>query len=337
MTSGSSDQFYFTDGLENLEIMLHVIRSFGEELPSACQNSCQEAWAIFDSFLLKYGSNYDIAERTTRVLRHGITLFGDAGLPVAASVVVRMSLGFESTGFPSYLWIAGKVIGSFGTESNQALQGAFREMYERSTNKVVSLLQTKPPGDIPDGTSVCLICVAECSYVEFIVLEDFLQMLLQLIEFAPDTYFQSPAFPLAFRAAMAALTVVHSDIIFASLDLIRITLTHDSLVSNNPARPPKFPIYASAIRGVFDKEGFELVGYLLSGLVGEFPEDSTSAVVSIFRVISAVWTSQLQSWLPLVLQQLPTTTVPNQAKTQFLSDVSRSVIPFSQYSIVDIL
>jgi transportin-3 len=304
--------------------MLHIIHSFGEELPAACQNSCQEAWAIFDSFLVKYGSSYDIAERTTRVLRHGITLFGDASLPVAASVVARMSLGFEATGFPSYLWIAGKIIGSVKKENNQALQGAFREVYERSTNKVVSLLQTKPPGDVPDGTSAMFdFGSTEFSFVEFIVLEDFLQMLLQLVEFAPDIYFQSSAFPLAFRAAMAALTVVHSDIIFASLDLIRITLTHDS-IANPPTRPPSMPVFASAIRGVFEKEGFELVGYLLSGLVGDFPEDSTSAVVSIFRVISSVWTSQLLSWLPLVLQQLPTT-ASNQVKTQFLSDVTRFV------------
>lgn len=156
-------------------------------------------------------------------------------------------------------------------------------------------------------------------------------MLLRLIEFAPDIYFQSPAFPLAFRAAMAALTVVHSDIIFASLDLIRSTLTHDSIVSNSSTQPPRFPAFASAIRGVFEKEGFELVGFLLSGLVGDFPEDSTSAVVSIFRVISSAWTSQLLSWLPLVLQQMPTT-VPNQAKAQFLSDVTRLVNTFSPHS-----
>lgn len=142
-----------TDGLENLEIMLHVVHSFGEELPSTCQNSCQEAWIVFDSFLLKYGSTYDVAERTTRVLRHGITLFGDSCLSVAASVIARMSLSFEGTGFPSYLWIAGKVIGTFGNENDQPLRRAFQEMYERSTNKVVSLLQAKPPGDIPDGTS----------------------------------------------------------------------------------------------------------------------------------------------------------------------------------------
>lgn len=132
--------------------MLHVIHSFGEQLPAACQNSCQEAWAVFDNFLAKYGSDYDIAERTTRVLRHGITLFGSAALLVAPSVVARMSIAFEATGFPSYLWIAGKMIGAFGNEEDASLRGVFQEVYERSTRKVVSLLQTKSPRDIPDGT-----------------------------------------------------------------------------------------------------------------------------------------------------------------------------------------
>ncbi|RDB28567.1 Uncharacterized protein C11G11.07 [Hypsizygus marmoreus] len=307
MAPTQDDIVNVNNGLENLEVMLHVIRSFGEELPAACQNSCEEAWLVFDSFLTKYGSSYDIAERTTRVLRHGINLFGDAALPVAPSVVARMSLAFDATGFPSYLWIAGKIIGRFGNEEDLNLRGSFREIYERSTKKVVALLQEKSPGDVPD------------------VLEDFLQMLLQLVEHAPDIFFESPAFPVAFRASMAALTLIHTDIIFASLDLFRIILTHDCLVPGATVPPPKFPLYAAAIRGVFEKEGFEFLGYLLSGLIGDFPEDSTSAVVSIFRVISFVWSSQLLSWLPAVLQQLPTTAAPNEAKTQFLSDITSAV------------
>lgn len=121
---------------------------------------------------------------------------------------------------------------------------------------------------------------------------------------------------------MAALTLVHSDIIFRALELFRIILTHDCLLSDSP-QPPKFPIYASVIHGVVDKEGFVLVGYLLSGLIGDFPEDATSLVVSIFRVIAGLWTSQLLSWLPPVLEQLPTVTAPNQAKNQFMADVTR--------------
>lgn len=144
------------DGLENLEVMFSIIQSFGEVLPAACQNSCQEAWVVFDNFLSKYGTDYDIAERTTRVLRHGAAFFGEAALPVIPSVVGRMSFAFEATGFPCYLWIAGKMIQRFGLEEDQNLRGSFQEVYERSTHKMVSILQTKLPREIPDGM-FCLV------------------------------------------------------------------------------------------------------------------------------------------------------------------------------------
>ena len=131
--------------------MLHVIQTFGDELPAACQNSCEEAWAVFDSFLANYGSDYDLGERVTRVLRHGLTLFGNSALSVAASAMARLTAGFDATGFPSNLWIAGKIIQRFGNEENPSLRGTFQEAYEHSTQKVISLLQVKSPGEIPDG------------------------------------------------------------------------------------------------------------------------------------------------------------------------------------------
>ncbi|KAJ7900248.1 armadillo-type protein [Mycena olivaceomarginata] len=296
------------DGLENLEVMLHVIQGFGEELPPACQTSCRDAWTVLDAFLVKYGADYDIAERTTRVIRHGITLFGDAALPVVPFVVARMSFAFEATGYPSYLWIAGKLIQRYGNEEDADLRGSFREVYERSTNSIVSLLQSKSPGDIPD------------------VIEDYLRMLTSMVPSAPDIFFQSSVFPLAFRTAMAAMTLIHTEIIFASLDLFLLVLTHDCL-NPDPSvpKPPKFSIYASAIQAVIEKDGFQFLGYLLNGLVGDFPEDSISTVVSIFRAIAQVWGAQLLSWLPSVLQQLPISAAPQQAQAQFLSEVTRAV------------
>ncbi|KAF4573006.1 Armadillo-like helical [Pleurotus pulmonarius] len=301
-------------GLENLEVMLHVVRGFGEDLPEACQNTCQEMWTVFDNFITKYGNDYGIAERTTRVLRHGITLYGKAGLNVAPSVVARMAQAFTITGFPSYLWIAGKIVSQYGSEESPGLRASFLGVYETATSKVVSLLQEKTPGDIPD------------------VIEDYVQMLLQLADFAPDVFYQSSAFPLAFRATMAALTMVHSDILFASLDLFRIIFTHECLTdTTNP--PPKYPLYATAIRGVFEKEGFEFLGLLLAGLIGDFPEDSASTVVSIFRATAIVWMQQLLTWLPSILQQLPNSAAPADAKTQFFADVSSS-LQIKQYDKV---
>jgi transportin-3 len=161
-----------------------------------------------------------------------------------------------------------------------------------------------------------------------IVLEDYVQLLLQLLEMAPDIIFQSTVFPLAFRASMAALTLIHSDLVFAALDLFRNILTHDSLASSS-TQPPKFALYAVAIKAVMEKEGFEFVGYLLGGLVGDFPEDSTAVVVSIFRSIAVLFSSQLLTWLPPALQQLPTSSAPHEAKQQFLVDVTKCVPVFS--------
>ncbi|EMD41983.1 hypothetical protein CERSUDRAFT_110525 [Gelatoporia subvermispora B] len=304
-----------TNGLENLEVMLGVVQTFGDELPAACQNSPQEAWSFFDPFIARYGSNYQICERTTRVLRLGLTFFGSAVRPLLPAVLKRMAAAFESTGFSSYLWIAGKIIGRFGNDEDLMLRAAFAEVLERSSSKLVVLLQDKSPSTIPD------------------VVEDYLQMLLQMIEYTPDILFPSSAFPVAFRAAMLALNLVQADIVFAALDFVRMIVTHDCLSPSSTHPPPKFPIYSAAIRPVVEKEGPELVGYLLSGLVGDFPEESTSLVVTIFRVLSALWPAQLLTWLPVVLQQLPVTSAPEQAKRQFMTDVS-SAIQMTQYDKV---
>ncbi|KAI0361316.1 ARM repeat-containing protein [Trametes cingulata] len=293
--------------LENLEVMLGVIQSFGEQLPAACQHTHQEAWAVFEPFLAKYGSEYPICERTTRVLRVGLTFFGATALPIMPSVLTRMASCFESTGFSSYLWMASKIIGRFGNEEDPALRAAFKDVYERSSNKLVSILHEKHPQQIPD------------------VLEDYLQMLLQMIEFTPDVFFPSPAFAVAFRVAMAALTLVHSDIVFAALDLLRTIFSHDCLVPTSEPPPPKFPIYAAAIRPVVEREGQELISLLLSGLVGDFPEEAIGMVVTIFRVLGGLWPTQLRAWLPPAVQQLPSTAAPDQVKSLFLTDINSSI------------
>ncbi|KAL0951319.1 hypothetical protein HGRIS_008025 [Hohenbuehelia grisea] len=293
------------NALENLEVMLHVIQSFGEELPAACQNTCHETWHVFDQLLFRYSSDYGLVERATRVVRHGISLFGDSGLAIAPAVLARMCEGFESSGFSSNLWIAGKIVGHYGTKKSPELRAALSQMFERATSKMVSLLQSKPPGELPD------------------VIEDYIQMLLRLLDLMPEIIFQSSSFPLAFRASMAALTLVHTDVVFAALEFFRIIITHDSLAM--PQSSPEFLLFSTSIKTVIEKEGFAFVGYLLTGLVGDFPEDSASAVVSIFRALAAFWSQQLLAWLPSVLQQLPNTTSPAEAKSQFLSDVTAAI------------
>jgi len=149
-------------------------------------------------------------------------------------------------------------------------------------------------------------------------------MLIQLIQQAPDIFFQSSVFLTAFRASAAGLTIVQSDTIFAALDLFRMIFSHDCLDPHPPkASPPNFILYANSIHNVVDVAGSEFLGYLLNGLVGDFPPESDSMVVSIFRSISATWPGQVLSWAPHILQQLPVTAAPNPIKEQFLTQLTR--------------
>lgn len=141
----------FEDSLECLETMLSVVRTFGSDLPVACQTTCQEAWSCLDLFINKYGSDYDASDRVTRLIRHGLTFFGPAALPVASAVVSRMTSSFEITGNPGYVWIIGKIVSEFGNEEDPTLRAAFKESYNRVSAKVLSLLQEKSPAAIPDG------------------------------------------------------------------------------------------------------------------------------------------------------------------------------------------
>jgi hypothetical protein len=142
-----------TDGLANLEVMLHVVGSFGEQLPPTCHSTCQEVWPVFDTFLAKHGSDYESAEHVTRVLRHALNLFGPAVLTIAADVLRRMSTAFASSGFSCYLWIASKVHSRFGNEEDPLLRNAVKDMYERSTQKLFVMLREKSAAMLPDGDS----------------------------------------------------------------------------------------------------------------------------------------------------------------------------------------
>ena len=131
--------------------MLSVVRTFGDDLPAACQTTCQDAWSCLDLFISEYGSDYDASDRVTRLIRHGLTFFGPAGLPVASAVVSRMTSSFETTGNPGYVWIIGKIVSVFGNEEDPKIRAAFKESYDRVSAKVFSSLQEKSPAAIPDG------------------------------------------------------------------------------------------------------------------------------------------------------------------------------------------
>jgi len=234
--------------------------------------------------------------------------FGDAAVSLAPTMLRRVATTFQSTGFSSFLWLQGKVVSFYGNSSDPAVQVAIKETFEQSCAQVFAMLKIQAPGDMPD------------------VIEDYVHLVLQVVDICPDYAFLSPSLPGIFQTLLTGLTLVQPDIIFPTLDLLRSILGHDSLSSPPSAgQPPNFPRYALAIRQVATANGFQLVGLVLTGLVTHFPEDAVHLVISIFRLLAALWPTELATWLPPVVEQIPVSSLPIPAKSQFLTAIGNAL------------
>lgn len=144
---------------------------------------------------------------------------------------------------------------------------------------------------------------------------------MQVLHQTPDIYFDPLLFPLAFQANCAALTIVQSDVVCSALDTFQAIFNHQCLDPSTP-NPPNFIAYANTIHNVLESQGANFIGFLLMGLIGDFPPETDSLVISIFRIVATTWPTQMLVWLPDVLQRMPPTTVPVQVKQKFIADVT---------------
>ena len=312
--------------------MLAVIQSFGEELPQACQNTCVEVWPVVESVMQNFGGLHYISERSCGTLRLGLQFFGDAALPVIPSVLGRLSGAFESSSHASYIWILGKIVTRFGNEGTPILRNSLRQSFEGVNAHLFGILKMQSADTIPDGKgSLSIVAILRLIFLLMvIVMEDYLHYLLRMLEFCPDLLFLSPSFPNTFRVVLSGLMLYQPDIIYPSLEFILNMLRHDCLTILNaapgPSPPPNFPLYAAAIRGIIEEQGFSLVGFLLAGMLSHFPEDSISTVVTIFKILAQVWPQQMVAWLPGASEHIPNASLPIESRRVFISDFTRCVI-----------
>ena len=213
----------------------------------------------------------------------------------------------------------------FGTRFDKRMSVSAPRSCRSSNNNPLQRSQTVNPRLVDSHNAAANGAL----FVLVTVIEDYVRLLLQIVDFAPDILFPSPAFPASFGAAIAGLTLVQVEICYVALEFLRIVLTHDALlpptsgVEGTPAVvPPKFPIYAQAIRDVVVKQGFQLLGCLLTGFVGDFDEDTTSQVVTIFRAMSGTFPAEMGAWLPAVVEQL-SSSIPASVKEQFMGDYNK--------------
>ncbi|WWC63014.1 uncharacterized protein I303_105612 [Kwoniella dejecticola CBS 10117] len=299
---GQADKTQMTklaDVLEQLDSYLSIVRSI-DPLPQECYNTPSEIYGILDSLLEKYAKSFTISERVGTVLRRGLAFFPTQALePIVQPLLSRMVLSFEQTGYPSFLWITGKVTSKFGdavNSGNQALGGLLVGGFETLTNSMARLLQTKLAIEIPDA------------------MEDYGHLFMAYLTSMPNQILASQSIQMAVSHVLASLTCPATEMILIALDV----LANVSTQSNDPR-----------IASILNTYGKAIVQILINGIVTDFPEDSMDQVQTILHALSSSGSSnpqEIESWFSGAVGGLAGHVVPQEAKQAFLADVHAHLI-----------
>lgn len=149
----------------------------------------------------------------------------------------------------------------------------------------------------------------------FVVLEDYVHLSSLLLYHAPEVFFHPQTFELCFKVSVPVLGVVYNGIVAVALDLFRDILSFEDPIANTP--------YTRLIESVFLKEGVPLISAVLEGVVGDFYEEKTGAVVSIIRSAVVRWPTEVMGALPAIMQSIPTSKASSEAKAQFITEMTR--------------
>ncbi|EIW67770.1 hypothetical protein TREMEDRAFT_74507 [Tremella mesenterica DSM 1558] len=295
MTTESVGKPELTKAAEQIDAFLNVVGTL-TPLPQSCLSTPTAVYAVLDALLARHAQIYYISERTGYVLRRGLTFFPTTALePVLQPMLERMTLAFEQSGYPSYVWIVGKSAAKFANAARGSsphalgvadlLGGAL----ERVTLQVGKMLTSKTAVEIPD------------------VIEDYLHCFLSYLNFLPPLTLSSPILHLSLSHTLSALTCPSTPIISVALDVL-------SILSENQHEPQLPPI--------FRQYGKALLGLCLTGLLQDFPEGSTNAVQSVVNAVCAASeNAEVESWATEAVGGVAGWMLPLSDKEVFLRDL----------------
>ncbi|WVN85688.1 uncharacterized protein L203_100837 [Cryptococcus depauperatus CBS 7841] len=290
-----------SDALEQIDAYLTIVRTL-EPVPETCYPTCGVVYGILDAMLAKYAKIYHISEKVGSVLRRGLTFFPLTALdPILPSLIQRMSIAFEETGYASYLWIIGKIADKFGDAAQRPGGEGIRDMlvksFEGVTKGLARILEGKLAVEVPD------------------VMDDYIHLLLPYLTQLPAIY-SSPHLSLAISHTLQALTCHAPEIILVSLDVLSLLASKLADTQTSHLLQPIFAQYGPAI-----------VSILLKGVVTDFPEDSSDQVQSIMGSLAeTVAVEAVENWMREGLQGVAGYVVPAADKEAFLSQVHECMI-----------
>lgn len=303
-----------SDTLETLDTFLSYVPSLADHLQPECSKTLEQIWAVWDGVLSLYDKNFKVSERACAVIRRGLQFFGNLCLPLLVSIVDRMTVSYERSGCPSYLWITGKVVGLFSETRDPGLESCLKIAFERQSVHAFSTIKEAGAEHTSD------------------VIDDYIHLLLVLLESYPQIIASSSCFASSFPIVLASLELYDPGPLSATLDYVREIVGHESLGVQRPQNgvdapqaPAGFALLAAPIRSVVTQYGFLLCEALLRRLLSDLPEDLSSSVVIIFRLLGEHFPGELSTWLPPIVEQLPVKMASSDDKATFMVTFNNAI------------
>jgi transportin-3 len=162
------------------------------------------------------------------------------------------------------------------------------------------------------------------------------------MDYQPEILIPSSCFHQSFPLVLTCLEFVDPEPVFTSLNYVRQILGHSSLElqaaassssgaggkpgsttnkpgSNQmavPVAPAGYDVFAQSINQVVSQNGYLLSEVLLRRTLTDFPEDSLSTVIILFRLLADFFPTQLATWVPSVVERLSpkVATIPDREK-----------------------
>ncbi|KAH9473766.1 hypothetical protein MJO29_000822 [Puccinia striiformis f. sp. tritici] len=314
-----------SDLLERLDTFLSIINKLEGDLPSDCVKTMGEIWSVISEILEQYGSSIKLSERVCALIRRGLTFYGQACLPLIGSILEKVTSGFEASGCSSYLWITSKVISGFPDLNDPALLSAMKIAFERQSSRVFPLASEGNASSISD------------------VIDDYIHLLSSLMDNQAEILISSNCFHQSFPIVLTSLEFFDPEPIFTSLNYIRQILGHSSLELQSTSSAPtsgngegksaimtttnkaniqtdqaEYQLFVQSIKQLIVQNGYLLTEVLLRRTLTDFPEDSLSLVIILFRLLSDFFPMELATWVPSVIERLPPKIVSIADREKFL-------------------
>ncbi|KAG0260244.1 Nuclear import receptor [Actinomortierella ambigua] len=307
--------FQMCDNLSQLKIFFETVNpQVSPSDPHPCVPIFQELWPILETVADQFGNNEDIAKPLAGCMRSAVISYRDHFTPLLPSLLNRLVRSFEQTGLGQYLWVGSRVVREFGkTDPTMTVQ------FVESVSTTMWQILQKYAGQfnqIPD------------------VVEDYFNLVGDLMIACPSEYLHSSLFATVFSATVACFTLKEQYTLLAVMRYCRILLdyandlhqastgrtsSNSSSSSSSPSPAQMDPAVAALDLGLVSKmfmdQGAVFITQLIHGMVLHFPPDLATDVGGIVKAVAMFMPQESTVWYSKAIEALDMSPMDKQKTT----------------------